>query len=47
MNRNSWIAVGLIVVVGLAVFGMFWSLPRHDDYLSQERRAPLADETLP
>ncbi len=40
MNRNTGIAVALILVAGLAVFGILWTLPQANSYLPQEKRLP-------
>lgn len=47
MNRNTGIAVAMILVAGLAVFGILWTLPRPDRYLPQEKRPPLETAALP
>lgn len=47
MNRNTGIAVAMILVAGLAVFGILWTIPRPDRYLPQEKRPPLETAALP
>lgn len=43
MNRNTGIAVAIIIIAGLAVFGILWTLPQADSYLPQEKRLPAAE----
>ena len=45
MNRNTGIAVAMVIVAGLAVFGILWTIPRAGSHLPQEKRLP-AEETV-
>ena len=45
MNRNTWIAVMMTLVAGLAVFGILWTLPRANSYRPQEKRLPAVSNS--
>lgn len=43
MNRNTWIAIMMTLVAGLAVFGILWTLPRANSYGPQKKRLPATE----